>query len=182
MKDAGAVASALQELWRLGRFSGRQVMLAIGNQRVIVREITLPWLSEKELRASLPFQVQEQVPIPVAEAVLDYQVLEELEHEGRRMVRILLVAAHKVMIYKLVEAAQMAKLTPVGIDIVPFAIIRSAGSTDGLGISEAPGDEAVIDIGADITSIAVHMNGVPRFVRLLPSGGRDITEIGRAHV
>jgi type IV pilus assembly protein PilM len=37
------------------------------------------------------------------------------------------------------------------------------------------GDEAVVDIGADVTSICVHAWGVPRIVRILPSGGRDIT-------
>jgi type IV pilus assembly protein PilM len=37
------------------------------------------------------------------------------------------------------------------------------------------GDEALVDIGAEVTSICVHAWGVPRFVRILPSGGRDIT-------
>jgi Tfp pilus assembly PilM family ATPase len=40
---------------------------------------------------------------------------------------------------------------------------------------ETPGDEAVIDVGAHVTSICVHDRGTTRFVRMLPSGGRDIT-------
>ena len=40
---------------------------------------------------------------------------------------------------------------------------------------DSSGDEAVIDIGAHVTSICVHDRGVTRFVRILPSGGRDIT-------
>src|SRR5205809_2025288 len=134
IRDAAAVSDALRELWRRGKFRSRDVVLGVANQRVVVREVSLPWLTDKELRESLPFQVQEFVPIPVEEAVLDYHVLEEFEREGRRMVRILLVAAQKTMIQQIVQAAEAAKLRPVGLDLVPFAIVRSVGSIDGTGL------------------------------------------------
>jgi type IV pilus assembly protein PilM len=138
-------------------------------------------MPEKELRSSLPFQVQEYVPIPIDEASLDYHVLEELDQEGRRMVRLLLVAASKSAILSLVEAVEFAKLVPVGIDVVPFAIVRSVGDVEGLGLEEDSGSEAVVDIGADVTSLVVHTKGAPRFVRMLPLGGKEITAaIGRA--
>ena len=86
------------------------------------------------------------------------------------------MAAQKVMIEQMINAAEAAHLTPVGLDLVPFAIVRSVGSLDGMGLEAGDtGDEAVVDIGADVTSICVHAWGVPRFVRILPSGGRDIT-------
>ena len=178
VRDPRPVADALKELWKRGKFKSRDVILGVANQRVVVREVSLPWLTDKELRDSLPFQVQEFVPIPVEEAVLDFHVLEEFEKEGRRMIRILLVAAQKSMIQAIVEAAEMAKLRPVGLDLVPFAIVRSVGSIDTVdaeGGDTGGGDEAIVDIGADVTSICVHAWGVPRFVRILPSGGRDIT-------
>jgi type IV pilus assembly protein PilM len=177
IRDPGAVSDALKELWHRGKFRSKEIILGVANQRVVVREVTLPWLTDKELRESLPFQVQEFVPIPVEEAVLDYHILEEFEREGRRMVRILLVAAQKTMIQQIVQAADAAKLRPVGLDLVPFAIVRSVGSIDGSGLDQAGGvgDEAIVDIGADVTSICVHAWGVPRFVRILPAGGREIT-------
>jgi type IV pilus assembly protein PilM len=176
VRDPRAVADALKELWQRGKFKGRDVILGVGNQRVVVREVSLPWLEEKELRQSLRFQVQEYVPIPVDEAVLDYQVIDEFEQEGRRMVRLLLVAAQQVMIQQIVQAAEMARLKPVGLDLIPFAIVRSAGSSRGMfGEGEEGVDEAVIDVGAEVTSICVHSAGLPRFVRILPSGGKDVT-------
>jgi len=171
VRDPEAVGAALRDLWKSAKFRKREVVLGVGNQRVVVREVSLPWLPEKEFRASLPFQVQEHVPIPVEEAVLDYEILEEYEQEGRKMVRLLLVAAQKAMVDQLVQCAEAAKLTPVGIDLVPFAIVRSAGSVDGMNLeAQDAGDEAIVDIGADLTSA-----GVPRFVRVLSSGGREIT-------
>ncbi|MGH2658558.1 MAG: type IV pilus assembly protein PilM, partial [Actinomycetota bacterium] len=143
--------------------------------RVVVREVALPWLPEKELRSSLGFQVQEFIPISVEDAVLDFDPLGEFEQEGRRMLRILLVAAQKVMVSAAVEAAHGAKLEPVGIDLNPFALVRAVGTSDEALDLETAGDEAVVDIGAHVTNICVHDRGVTRFVRILPTGGRDIT-------
>jgi type IV pilus assembly protein PilM len=176
VRQPDAVAEAIRELWRRGKFRAKEVILGVGNQRVVVREVSLPWLAEKELRESLPFQVQEYVPIPLEEAVLDYHVLEEFEREGRRMIRLLVVAAQKIMIHQIVQAVEAAKLRPRALDLVPFAIIRSVGTVEGLGLeSTNGGEEAVVDVGADVTSICVHALGVPRFVRILPSAGRDVT-------
>ncbi len=169
------VGETLRELWGMSGVKGKQVHLGVGNQRMVVREVTLPWLPEKELRESLGFQVQEFIPMSVDEAVLDFDPLGEVDQGGRRMLRILLVAAHKAMIDALVQAATLAKLEPATIDLSPFAIVRAVGATDeGLDI-ERQGDQAVLDVGAHVTTICVHDQGVTRFVRILPSGGRDIT-------
>ncbi len=175
VRQPTVVTDALKELWDRSRIRARQVLLGVGNQRVVVREVALPWLPEKELRSSLGFQVQEFIPISVEDAVLDFDPLGEFEQEGRRMLRILLVAAQKVMVSAAVEAAQGAKLEPVGIDLNPFALVRAVGTSDEALDLETAGDEAVVDIGAHVTNICVHDRGVARFVRILPTGGRDIT-------
>src|SRR5919198_4783843 len=106
IRQPDQVSEALKELWDRGGFKSRQVYMGVGNQRVVVREVILPWLPEKELRDSLPYQVQEFIPIPVGEAVLDFDILEEFEHEGGRMLRILLVAAQRPMVEAVVSVAQ----------------------------------------------------------------------------
>jgi type IV pilus assembly protein PilM len=177
IRDPGLVADAIRELWHMGKFKSRQVVLGVGNQRVVVREVTVPWLEEKELRESLPFQVREFVPIPIEEAILDYQVVEEFELEGRHMVRLMLAAAHKGMVQRMVEAVEAARLQAVGVDLVPFAIVRSAGSNGDRLLQEDAdlSDEAVVDIGAEVSSICVHSHGHPRFVRMVSWGGRNVT-------
>ena len=175
VRDVEAVSEALRELWSRGGFKSRKVWMGVGNQRVVVREIALPAMPEKELRSSLGFQVQEFIPMPVDEAVLDYHLIEEIEIEGRPMLRLLLVAAQKAMVDTLVAAAIGAKLEPMGLDLVPFAMVRAVGAT-GAGMElETTGGEAVVDVGAHVTNIVVHAAGETRFVRILPSGGRDIT-------
>lgn len=175
VRQPEAVAEALGELWSEAGVKSKQVHLGVGNQCVVVREVALPWLPEKDLRDSLAFRVQELIPMASEEAVLDFDPLGEMDQGGRRMVRILLVAAHRPMVNALVEAALAAKLDPQGIDLTPFAVTRAVGTGDaGLDL-DSSGDEAIVDIGAQVTSICVHDHGVIRFVRMLPSGGRDIT-------
>ena len=182
VRDPNAVADALRRLWAEGGFKGKQVWLGVGNQRVVVREISLPYLPENELRQSLGFQVQEFIPMPVDEAVLDYNVIGEFEQDDRRMLRMLLVAAQRSMVEQLVSAVTAAKLQAMGLDLIPFALVRSVGATDvALDLEEGVVEEAIVDIGAHITNIVVHGRGETRFVRILPSGGRDVTvAIGRA--
>ena len=175
VRDPEMVAEALKQLWQSGGFKGRQVFMGVGNQRVVVREIAIPWLPEKELRASLGFQVQEFIPMSTDEAVLDFDPLGEFEHEDRRMLRMLLVAAQRAMVDGLVRSAQAAKLEPLGLDLVPFALVRAVGSGDAGMDLEEQGEEAIIDIGAHVTNIVVHARGRTKFVRILPSGGRDVT-------
>jgi type IV pilus assembly protein PilM len=174
-RRCSAVGEALKQLWQSGGFKARQVFMGVGNQRVVVREIAIPWLPEKELRASLGFQVQEFIPMSTDEAVLDFDPLGEFEHEDRRMLRMLLVAAQRAMVDSLVQAAQAAKLEPLGLDLVPFALVRAVGSGDAGMDLEEEGEEAIIDIGAHVTNIVVHERGRTKFVRILPSGGRDVT-------
>jgi type IV pilus assembly protein PilM len=176
VRDPDAVSEALRRLWDEGGFKGRQVWLGVGNQRVVVREISLPYLPEKELRSSLGFQVQEFIPMPAEEAVLDYDPIGEFEQDDRRMLRMLLVAAQRSMVDLVMQAVTGAKLEPLGLDLIPFALVRAVGASDtGLDLEEGKVEEAIVDVGAHVTNIVVHARGTTRFVRILPSGGRDIT-------
>ena len=149
--------------------------LGVGNQRVVVREIALPFLPEKELRASLGLQVQEFIPMSVDEAVLDYDPIGEFEQDDRKMLRMLLVAAQRVMVDQVVQVVTDAKLEPLGLDLIPFALVRAIGTPDVAMDLEDAGEEAIVDVGAHVTNIVVHSRGATRFVRILPSGGRDVT-------
>jgi type IV pilus assembly protein PilM len=79
--DVPAVSEALKELVSTAKVKSKNVWLGVSNQRVVVRQVDLPWMEPKEQRASLRYQVQEYIPIPVEEAELDIHIVEEYENE-----------------------------------------------------------------------------------------------------
>lgn len=173
-----AVVEALQILMSRYEFKGKKVALGVANQQVVVRQVDLPSMPEAQLRESLPFQVQDYIPIPVEQAQLDYEVLEEFTNaDGTEMSRLLLVAAAREMIDVVLDVVRRAKLDPVLLDLDAFALLRAlitpveAGAED----ENAPG-ELIVNVGSTVTNIVVHRAGVPRFVRILLMGGNSITE------
>ena len=174
--DSAVVAEAIKRLWNQVKFSSKKVVVGVSNQRVVVRQADLPWLPAAEMKKSLPFQVQDFIPMPVDQALLDYHPLEEFTNDsGVRMMKVLLVAASREMVGSALESVQEAGLTPVMVDLTPFAVMRALVVPDELGLAPAEA-EALVNIGASVTNIVVHEGGIPRFVRILLMGGADITE------
>jgi type IV pilus assembly protein PilM len=173
--DAEGVASAIRQLWSQAKFSTKKVVAGVANQKVVVRQVDLPWMPEAELRKALAFQVQDYVPMPVEEAILDFHSLEEFSNDtGDRMLRVLLVAAGRDMVGSAIDAITRAGLQPQMVDLTSFAVLRSLVSLDAAVRSSSV--EALVDIGSQVTNIVVHQNGAPRFVRILMMGGGDITD------
>lgn len=172
--DRDAVAAAIRELWSQVKFSSKKVVVGVSNQKVVVRQVDLPWLPPAELKASLAFHVQDAIPIPVDQAVLDCHPLQELTSDGGvRTVRVLLVAAGREMVDGLIAAVTQAGLRPTRVDLTSFAVLRAQRASGADAMSTT--SDALVDIGAAVTNIVVHQGDVPHFVRVLPMGGDDIT-------
>lgn len=175
IRDQAAVSESVAQLRKRARLGGRRAVIGVANQRVVVRQVDVPHLEEKEFRSSLRFQVADHIPMPVDAAELDFQVLGDyLTDAGDRMMRVLLIAAATDMVESFVGAVAAAGLEPAGVDLTPFAVARAV-SPVARGEVGAPGAEAVVDVGAGVTSILIHHAGEARFVRILLVGGDDAT-------
>ncbi len=165
--DRDMVQRALKLMWSRARFRTKDVVLGMGNQRVLSRDYSVPEAPLHRIREALPFQVQDLLPVPVADALLDfYPVSREMGEQGP-MIHGLLIAAVKEAVLGNVEAVESAGLHVAEVDLIPFALTRLLGGT---------GVSALVDIGASTTNVAISVGGVPRFVRVLPSGSRDISD------
>jgi type IV pilus assembly protein PilM len=179
--DIDGLSSELKSFWKEGGFSGKRFSLGVANQKIVVRTMMFPLIDEKELRAAVEFQAQEAIPIPVDEAILDYQVLATVPGEdGAAKQKILLVAAQRDMIHQFVEVARKAGLSIDGIDLQAFALSRAV-STNGLFIDQgAPSDgaeaTALVNIGTGLSNLVVAVHGVPQFTRVINLGCEALTQ------
>lgn len=175
VEDVEAVGAAIRRLWTESGFRSRQVIVGVANQRVIVRQADVPAMDEEDMRSALRFEAQELIPIPLDEAILDFQVLETIPgEEGQDTARILLAAAQRDMVRTHLAAVERGGLAATSVDLIPFGLIRAlAGPPEFL--PEANRASAIVCVGAGVTNVVVHEDGVPRFVRILLVGGDDIT-------
>ena len=81
----------------------------------------------------------------------------------------LLTAVPKEPVLTAVRAVEKADLKVARVDLSSLGLLRSIGS-------DGPAVEALVDIGADLTTIVVHRDGVPRVVRVVARGGNELTE------
>ena len=93
----------------------------------MLRTLELPPVTDrKELAAAVNFQAQDQVPMPLSNAVLDFHPLGIFETPDGPRQRVVLVAAQRDMIQRLLAAVRDAGLRPEGVDLSAFALIRPA--------------------------------------------------------
>jgi type IV pilus assembly protein PilM len=133
--DADSLVEALKSLFAKHKLS-KQVRLGIGNQRVVVRTLRLPAIEDpKEMDAAVRFQAQEQIPMPLDQAVLEHQVVGGVaaEEGAQAQVDVVVVAARQDMVGSFLEPIRRAGLQPVGVDLSAFGMIRALA-----GVNAAP--------------------------------------------
>ena len=168
--DVREVASALRKLWAGGGFKSRNIILGMGGPRVLSRDLVVPATSRAQIREALPFQVQELLPYPVADALLDFYPISQRAGDNGSVVNGLLVAVIKEAVVANVAAVTQARLRTVQVDLTPFALARALAP-----IRNSTGLIAIVSIGASSTNVIVVDNGIPQFVRIIAAGGEDIT-------
>lgn len=175
MVDETVMKEALSQLWKTAKLPKKRVVVGLANQRVIVRRIDLPYMDEDELLESLAFQAQEYIPIPVEEASLDFVPLEEFTTpSGEAMMSILAVAAQKTMTQDLLRIVSSVGAKVMAVDLQAFALVRAAFGPD----PDPEGDAvALVDIGGNVTQVTIVKGGMVRFLRILPMGGDDFTNV-----
>jgi type IV pilus assembly protein PilM len=161
--DVETLANTLKTLFAEHKLNKR-VRLGVANQRIVMRTIDLPPLDgAKEIASAVRFQAQDHIPMPLDQVVLEHQSLGIVQTADGPRTRVVLVAARRDMIDRLIEATRSAGLRPAGIDLSAFAMIRALHSP---GVTEAT---LYISVGG-MTNLAVAVGTTCVFTRVVASG------------
>jgi type IV pilus assembly protein PilM len=152
------------------------VRIGIANNRIGVRTIEVSGIEdEQQLANAVRFRAQEALPIPVHEAVLDFQVLSEgTDAEGAPTRRVLLVVAYRDLVDAYAQACRDAGLRLTGVDLEAFALLRALTPPANLGMLDRSALVAVA-IGAERSTLAVSDGFSCEFTRVLEWGGAALT-------
>jgi type IV pilus assembly protein PilM len=190
--DPERLAAALKSLFSEHKLAKR-VRLGVGNQRVLVRTVRLPAIEDpKEMDAAVRFQAQEQVPMPLDQAVLEHQIVGGVpaEEGGAAQVDVVVVAARRDMVASFVQPIRKAGLDPVGVDLSAFGMIRALNAAgeaaahggEDAGATGGDADPAARPRGAalycsfgDVANLAVARGNACLFTRVSYAGLESIS-------
>src|SRR5579863_7140011 len=160
--DVEGLSSALADLFD-GSGLDRRVRIGIANQRIVMRQIELPpILDPKELESAVRFQAQDEIPMPIESVVLDFHTLGLADTpQGPRM-QVLLVAARRDMVERILMAARGAGLRPEGVDLAAFGMIRALRPKD------VPDTDRVLYLSVGgLTNLAIASGSTCEFTRVI---------------
>jgi type IV pilus assembly protein PilM len=161
--DMDTLAGVLRDLFAEHKL-GKRVRLGVANQRIVMRTVDLPPLTDaKEIASAVRFQAQDHIPMPLDQVVLEHQALGTVETADGPRTRIVLVAARRDMIDRLLEATTRAGLRPHAIDLSAFAMIRALHRPD------ASGTTVYVNVGG-LTNLAIANGTTCVFTRVIPHG------------
>jgi type IV pilus assembly protein PilM len=167
--DPDELVTALKALFGQGKLPKR-VRLGIGNQRVIVRTLRLPAIEDpKQMEAAIRFQAQEQIPMPLDQAVLQHQIVGGVpaDETSGPQVDVVVIAARRDMVTSFLDPLRRAGLEAVGIDLSAFGMIRALAA-----LSENPGGQVSAEGTAPDQEAVLYCN-VGDVMNLAVSRGRS---------
>jgi type IV pilus assembly protein PilM len=162
--DSEGLSKALRRLYKEHKGLGKRVRVGVASQKIVVRTIELPPLEDpKELATAIRFQAQDHLPMPLDNAVLDHVPLDLVDTDAGPRRRVVLVAARRDMVDRILLAVREAGLRPEGIDLSAFAMVRAlhvAGTEDPV---------LYVAVGG-VTNLAVARGTICQFTRVSGRG------------
>lgn len=123
VKNKVELVRQIQEARRgLGGGNGERVIVGVGDNRVFLREFTIPKLPGKDIEDAINWQIRSLLPVLPAEVETDWKMI---GRDANEQVEVLLAAIPKTVINAYVEVAQEVGLNVIGLEPAVLANIRA---------------------------------------------------------
>lgn len=176
--DPEALMAAMRQVFQDSGISANQVCTAVSGESVIVRPIPMPRFEakrEEEFEIAVRGEARDFIPFEMDDVVFDYQRLAgraAAAEKGAKTSEVLIVAVKKDLIDRHLTLLEAIGLEPTIIDVDSIALVNAVIAGSEINPEEAV---AVVNIGSNVTNIAIMRDEMTRFTRDLAIGGRNIT-------
>jgi type IV pilus assembly protein PilM len=167
-----AITAAMKSLVKLSKLKGgRFAALSLSGETMIIKKISMPVTTMKELRQSLAMEAEQYIPYPINEVIIDGHILNNDDRYGQMSV--LLVAARKEVVNNYIQAIALTKLLkPTVIDVDALALYNAYDHV----YPNSRDNVILVDIGATMIHITVLADGMPHTIKEEGIGGQRLTE------
>ncbi len=149
------------------RIDTKYVVCSIPEAKSFVRTLEIPRMSEGEIHTAVQYELEQDIPIPVDQVYLDWQII----NEQKQTMKVLVTATPKVYVDSLVSALHSIKLRPLGLELESQATARALISP-----VDATKPILIIDLSTSQTSFIIVRNGIIEYTSSIPVAGRAFTE------
>jgi len=180
------VAEAIKRLLRENAFRASAAITAIAGASVIVRQVTLPKMTEAMLRKTIRYEASKYVSTSIEDSYVGFEILGDMEHvpaEGEqeenteKQMQVLLVVAPREMVDAQIRTMELAGLEALAIEVEAFALYRALFEINKVAIAKLEGHPAaIIDIGASYTNLYIASGDGFFLTRNIPIAGDAFTQ------
>lgn len=173
--DKEQIASCIKDLMIREGLKSKKVCLLLESSKIITREIEVTGSHNKYLKELLRYQIQDYLPIEPKDYEIDFEMIEEIEKEGLKGLKVLVVAAPKDLVEEYIELAEKLKLKIHLISVASSGLGKVLGSMEMSDIGEKE-TTLVIDIGAKSTHLSILTGCTSRLSSSITFGSEEINE------
>lgn len=160
------VAMLIKDLIREANVTTNQAVCTIPATAAFITVISFPRSLEHEIAQAVPYEARKYVPIPIAEVLLEWMILEEAEM--RDTIDVLLVAVPREIVEKFKRVAQAAGLMLRGLEVEPFSTVRALAGHD-----QSP--MAIANVGHRAATLIFVDKGFIRMTHTIGRGSQELT-------
>lgn len=157
----------------LVRSLGKQpekLIVCLSSGHVTFRNLNIPTTDRKSVHAAINFELEDDLPFAVDEAVFDYSILTQ----GRQNTHVHIAATLKKHLSQFLERLTQHKLDPQVITTEAWAYRTTLNRI--FPTEEQKQPLLLVHVGYQDTTLYLHWNGEPLFSRQVHWGGQNITE------
>jgi type IV pilus assembly protein PilM len=171
-----AVTDAVQRIFQTRRFAGKAVAAALSGSSVIVKTVSVPQMSDRELSACIYWEAEQYIPFDLQDVNLDFaigQPATPLPGVCTTSMAVHLVAAKKDTIADYTNVITHAGRAPAILDVDAFALQNAYEAN-----YELEPDRVVVLINAGATAISINIVAGAQsvFARAVSIGGNAFTQ------
>jgi type IV pilus assembly protein PilM len=178
------VAEAIKRLLRENAFRASAAVTAIAGAPVIVRQVTLPKMTEAMLRKTIRYEASKYVSTSIEDSYVSFEILGDVENapaegeqKAEKQMQVLLVVAPREMIDAQIRTLEMAGLEALAIEVEAFALYRALFEINRVAMAKLEGrPAAMVDVGASYTNLYIVSGDGFFLTRTIPIAGDAFTQ------
>ena len=168
IKDMEKFSYVLQKGLSKNNVSRGEVYGVINSSNIIIREIRLPKVEEKQIASILNFQLDEYLPVDPEGYVVQHIPLDIVEEDGVEKQNVMLIGVPKYMVETHLNLLQNLGLKPVALDYAGNAISKLIKYSDTInGIYDNDITIACVDLEQESTTLNITNKGIMSISRVI---------------